>query len=168
MIGLKSRKTAVLAVFAIVLVAAVAILVYPAFAAEPEIQSKHVLAKARGFAFQRIDNETIKQYPANLTLTFELGKRKNTTIPVLHVTGSLDVKGATYTIEDGTGMINTQRHVTVIRCTGVDQSGNRITLDVASRYFWWGGNLYTFRAKALLSTTDKPMLLLLRGAAKVY
>jgi len=50
---------------------------------------------------------------------------------------------------------------------GIDGQGNNMTLKVGVRYFWLGGQLYTFRGKAILQTTEKPMLLLFRGMVKI-
>ncbi len=169
MIAIKSRKWATtFAVVATTLAISIGLLVYPTFAEETVAQSKYVLVKAKGWTFQRIDNETSKQYPANVTLTLELGEKNGSTIPVLHIDGSVNVKDVIYTIEEGTGTINTRRHVTWIRCTGIDAEGKRVTFNMAARYFWWGGNLYAFRSIAVLKTDDRPMLLLMRGVAKVY
>jgi hypothetical protein len=170
MMEIKSRKK-VIAAFAVIAISAVltaSMLVYPAFAEETEVQNKHIAVKAKGFAFKRIDNETIKQYPVELTLTLELGERNGTRIPVLGVNGTVDVNGTVYTIESGKGVILTGRHVALIQCEGVDANGNEVTLGIRAVYFWWGGKLYAFRAKALLSTADGRMLLLMRGVAKVY
>lgn len=169
MIAIKSRKWATtFAVVAATLAVSMGLLVYPTFAEEPLAQSKCVLVNAKGWAFQRIDNETIKQYPVNLTLTLELGEKNDSMIPVLQVNGSVNIKGVIYTIEEGTGAINTQRHVAWVRCTGIDAEVNRIIFNMALRYFWWGGNLYAFRSIAVLKTGDRSMLLRMRGVAKIY
>jgi hypothetical protein len=169
MMKVKSKKTlAALSVVAVATVLAVSMLIVPALAGEADLQNKHVGIKAKGFAFKRIDNETIKQYPIELELTAELGERNSMRIPVLSANGTVDVNGTFYTIESGAGMVFTGRHIALIRCTGVDADGNEVVLGIGAVYFWWGGNMYAVRAKALLKTADGPMLLLLRGAAKVY
>ena len=170
MIKVKSRKKAI-AAFAFVVVAlviTVSLLVHPTSAAGAEIDSKRVFVKAKGVAFERIDNVTIKQSNVELTLTLELGKRRGIFIPLPNMNGSISVNGTVYTINGGKGFIQTRRHVALIRCVGVDSSGDEVILGIHSAYFWWGGNLYAFRAKALLRTAENPMLLLLRGVGKVY
>jgi hypothetical protein len=170
MLGIKSRKKVILAFAVAAMMAAVAtsMVAYPAFAAtEPEIQSKHIAVKAKGWAFQRVDSETIKQHNVMLELTLELGGRKGQIVAIASASGSVDVNGTIYTIQSGKGLIITGRHVVVARFIGVDAQGHEISLWIQTVYFWWGGELFAFRAKAVLRTTENPMLLLLRGAAKV-
>lgn len=171
----KSRKKAI-SVFAVIAIATAvmaSMLVYPTYADEQELQSKNVLARAKGVALQRIDNTTIKISPVSLNLTLTLGENKGDSIPVLRVNGSLNVNGTVYTIEYGDGVIRTgsrfgRVHIAFIRAVGFDAEGNQITLKIQAPYFWWGGNLYAFRAKATIQTADSSMLLLLRGVAKTY
>jgi hypothetical protein len=146
-------------------------MISPATAAdstETETQDKHLYIKAKGVAFRRVDNETIRQCDVELALTLELGERNGTRIKVLNANGTVAINGTSYIIESGEGVILTRWHVAYVRCKGVDASGNEIALGVRVVYFWWGGNLYAFRAKALLKTEENPWLLLLRGVAKVY
>lgn len=170
MLGMKSRKKAMLAFAVVAIMAAMAasIVAYPAFAAtEQEIQTKDIAVKAKGWAFQKADSETIKQYNVTLESTLELGERKGHIVVIANASGSVDVNGTIYTIETGKGLIFTKSRMVVARFVGVDAQGNEITLGVQAVYFWWGGKLYAFRARAVLRTTENPMLLLLRGAAKV-
>jgi len=132
----------------------------------------NVTAQSKGWAFQRIDNETIKQYALALNLTMELGPEKGSLIPIVNVTGSVAVHStsfnAVYTIESGKGIIETDKHVALISAQGVDAQNNTVTLKAQVDYFWWGGRTYAFRGKAVLYTSQNPMLLLLRyGIAKV-
>lgn len=167
---IKSHKKAIMTIAVIAMVAAIAMsmVIVPAFAAETEIQDKHLYIEAKGVAFRRVDNETIRRSDVELALTLELGKRNGTRIKVLNANGTVVVNGTSYTIESGEGVILTRWHVAYVRCRGVDASGNETAFGVRVVYFWWGGNLYAFRAKALLKTEENPWLLLLRGATKVY
>lgn len=168
MIKIKSRKKAILA-FAVIVIAVVvttSVLAYPTFAEGSVPQRKHVYARARGVAIQKIDNETIKT-PVNFTLTLVLGEKRGNFTTVLNVKGAIDVNGTIYTIEYGDGIIQTQRHVAFIRCVGFDAEDDQVTLRLGATYFWWGGKLYAFRGRALLRAVDTRMLLLLRGIAKV-
>jgi hypothetical protein len=83
------------------------------------------------------------------------------------VTGSVKVNEAVYTIQSGTAVLGTKRHILYVHCEGVDEEGNKITLKFGAVYFWWGGRAYALRSKALLQTADNPMLLLQRGIAKI-
>jgi hypothetical protein len=132
----------------------------------------NVTAQSRGWAFQRIDNETIKQYAVELNLAIELGPRKSSLIPIVNITGSVSVHStsfnAVYTIESGKGVIETNKHVALISAKGVDAQNNAITLKSEIDYFWWGGKIFAFTGKAILHPNGNPMLLLLRcGIAKV-
>jgi hypothetical protein len=85
----------------------------------------------------------------------------------VNVTGSVKVNGAAYTMQSGTAVLGTKRSILYINCEGVDGQGNKITLKFSAVYFWWGGKAYALRSKALLQTSDKPMLLLQRGIARI-
>jgi hypothetical protein len=126
-----------------------------------------VVLTAQGYAFERIDEQTLKQYKAEMNLTIQVNPKTETTTRNVDVTGYVKVNEAIYTIESGTAVLGTKRHVLFIRCEGVDENGNAISLKVGATYFWWGGKAYALRSKALLQTTDKPMLLLERGIARI-
>jgi len=136
------------------------------------IKANNITATSKGWAFQRIDNETIKQYAVTLNVTLELGSKKNCKISIINVTGSVTVSSTTfnevYQINSGKGLIETSKGAALIKAQGVDAQNNTVTLKAEVDYLWWGGNVYAFRGKAILSTTENPMLLLLRyGVAKV-
>jgi archaellum component FlaG (FlaF/FlaG flagellin family) len=132
----------------------------------------NITATARGWAFQRVDNETIKQYAVEMNLTLQLGSKKGNTISIVNVTGSVSVNSTTYNavfqIESGKGVIETNKNIVLVSAEGVND-GTTVTLKAEATYFWWGGKAFAFRGRALLQqTSEKPMLLLLRyGLAKV-
>jgi len=119
-----------------------------------------------GYAFQRIDEETLKQLKAETYLVVRIG-RKEDGAPCVNVIGSVKVNGAVYTIQSGTAALETKRRILHINCEGVNRQGNKITLKFSAVYFWWGGKAYALRSKALLQTADKQMLLLQRGIARI-
>ena len=193
MVNAASRKKAILASGIIaVAIALVALVAYPAFVGsaqaeyvyalneenwaiteetsvtvDPSVATVHtVTIDVKGYAFQRIDEETLKQFKAETHLTVTIGPKEDDT-PRVDVTGSVKVNEAVYTIQSGTAVLGTKRHILYIRCEGVDEEGNKITLKFGAVYFWWGGKAYALRSKALLQTADKPMLLLQRGIAKI-
>lgn len=125
-----------------------------------------VAVNLNGYAFERIDEETLKQLKAETQLTVTIGPKEDGTRSV-GVTGSVKINDAVYTIESGTAVLKTERHVLSIRCDGVGEEGNKITLKLGAVYFWWGGKTYALRSKALLVTSEKAMLLLQRGIAKI-
>jgi len=135
--------------------------------ADPSVATIHtVTIDAKGYAFQRVDEETLKQFKAETQLTVTIGPKDDDTSRV-DVTGSVKVNAAVYTIKSGTAVLGAKRHVLYIRCEGVDEEGNKITLKFGAIYFWWGGKAYALRSKALLQMADNPMLLLQRGIAKI-
>lgn len=130
-----------------------------------------IVATSKGWVFQRIDNETIKQYSLVLNLTLELGQSKNNRASIINVTGTLSIKSTTFNmvhqIESGKGIMIKARHAALIRAKGVDAQNNNVTLTAEADYFWWGGKTFAFRGKAILTSDRNPMLLLLRyGLAK--
>lgn len=159
---------AIFAIVAVVAVVAASFVVYPSFATveDAEVQSKHVTVKARGWAFQRIDEETIKQGPVEFELDIELRWRKGPIVGIPNVSGSVNVSGTIYSVESGKGLLHLRKHVALIRCNCSDEEGNEVTLGIYMAYFWWGGNAYALRIKALMKT-ENPMLLMMRGVAKV-
>jgi hypothetical protein len=193
MANMTSRKKAFLASSIVAIVTAVvALVVYPAYTVSAQadyvyalkednwaiaeettvtsdqpIASVHTLTiYAKGYAFQRIDEETWKQFKSETNLTIAIGPREDDT-PRVNVTGTVKVNDKVYLIESGTAVLGTKRRVLFIRCEGVDEYGNKITLKLGAVYFWWGGKAYALRSKALLQTPEKPMLLLQRGIARI-
>ena len=122
---------------------------------------------AKGYAFLRLDEETIKQYNAetNLLIQFEPATEANERN--VDVTGFVKVNEITYTIESGKVIIRTDKNLLFIRCQGLDEDGDQFNLRMRIRYFWWGGKLYAIRSIALLQTVESPMLLLQRGIARI-
>jgi hypothetical protein len=120
----------------------------------------------KGYAFQRIDEETLKQLKSETHLTMTI-ERKEDGPPYVNVTGYVKVNKAVYAIQSGTAVLGTKRHILYIRCEGVDEQGNKITLKFGAVYFWWGGKTYALRSIVLLQTADKPMLLLQRGITRM-
>jgi hypothetical protein len=136
--------------------------------ADPSVANiRRVTINAKGYAFERVDEETLKQFEAETQLIATIEPKEEGATTNVDVTGIVKVNDAVYTIQSGTAVLGTKRHVLFIRCEGVDEEGNKITLKLGAVYFWWGGKTYALRSKALLQTSEKPMLLLQRGIAKI-
>ncbi len=136
-------------------------------AADPSVTNFHTITiDLKGYAFERVDQETLKQFEAETRLTITSGPKEEGSIPNVDVTGTVKVNDAIYTIQNGTAALRTERRILYIGCEGVDQEGNKITLKIGAVYFWWGGRTFALRSKALL-TSERPMLLLQRGIAKI-
>ena len=123
--------------------------------------------EAKGYAFMRIDEETIKQYECATSIVVQVQPATETEARTIDVTGSVVVNDVTYTITDGKVFLRRDKRSMFMSCTGTDESENHIALKLGARYFWWGGTAYALRSKALLQTQDKLMLLLQRGIARI-
>jgi hypothetical protein len=190
----KTQKRAILAIGVVsVAVVLVALMAYPIGAANAQADFQYALnqenwvvaedfeedfdvtlssgftvkIEAKGYAFMRIDEETIKQYECATSIVVQVQPATETEKRTIDVTGSVVVNDVTYTIAGGKVFLRRDKRSMFMSCTGTDESGNQIDLKFGARYFWWGGKAYALRSKALLQTQDKPMLLLQRGIARI-
>lgn len=122
---------------------------------------------AKGYAFARVDQETLKQYNSTTNIVIQVQPATERIEREIDITGTVKVNDATYTVSDGKVFIGKEKKLIFVNCTGTDENGNQITLKLAANYFWWGGHAYALRSKAVLQTDDQPMLLLQRGIAKI-
>jgi len=190
----KTHKRAVLAIGIVsVAVVLIAVTAYPAYAVGAEADYLYALNQenwalpedsannpdatlangftvridAKGYAFLRIDEETLKQYSSTTSLVIKVQPATETTDRKIDVTGFVQVDDATYTITSGRVFLGKERKLVFLNCTGMDESGNQITLKFGARYFWWGGKAFALRSKAVLQTAEEKMLLLQRGIARI-
>ena len=126
-----------------------------------------VTIDAKGYAFQRVDEETIKQYNTTTHLVIQIRPATESANRSIDIMGSVKIKDSTYTITGGKVFLRKEKKRIFLKCNGTDESGNQITLKFGAEYFWWGGKAYALRSIALLQTADKPMLLLQRGIARI-
>jgi hypothetical protein len=186
------QKKTILALGAIsVVIAMIAMIAYPAYAAGadyryalnqenwavPEEQILNldatyanvhtVTVDAKGHAFLRIDEQTIKQYDAVMFLVIQVQPATESTERNVDVTGSVKVNDVTYTIESGKAVLRTEKNLLFVKCQGIDENGNQISLKLGVRYFWQGEKTYALRSIAILQTANSPMLLLQRGSAEI-
>ncbi len=189
-----TKTKALFAVAAIsITVSLIAVMAYPAFAAgsqsdylyaldqenwsipeeytsESEVIFSNVRAvtiEAKGYAFLRIDEETLKQYGVTTSLIIQIQPAIDSTEMNVDVTGSVTVNGQTYNIQSGRAILKTEKRLVFIIGQGVDQDGTPVTLKLGARYFWWGGRAYALRSAALLQISTNNMLLLQRGIAQI-
>lgn len=188
----KIQKRTIFAVGAIlVAVALIAMVAYPAYAAgadyryalnqenwavaeeqTPNLDATFanvhtVTIDAEGHAFLRIDEQTIKQYNAVTSLVIQVQPATESTERNVDVTGSVKVNDVTYTIESGKAVLRTEKNLLFVKCQGIDESVNQISLKIGFRYFWQGEKTYALRSIAVLQTANSPMLLLQRGSAGI-
>lgn len=77
-----------------------------------------------GQAFIAVDDETLKHYKVNATLTATITKQFWWTLFVEDVAGSVNINGVEYTITQGKGI--SRWIFPVLECSGVDASGNAL------------------------------------------
>jgi hypothetical protein len=126
-----------------------------------------VTIDAWGYAFQRIDDETIKQLNCTTHLMVVVTPATEESERAVDVTGSVTIGDSVYTITDGKAFLGREKKLLYVNCTGTDDAGNEISLKFGGHYFWWGGKAFALRTKALMQIEDGPMLLLQRGIAKI-
>jgi hypothetical protein len=119
---------------------------------------------AKGNIYQTIDSNTIKYYPASLTLTLQptstTGKAK-----LFDVTsGTLIANGITYTFTTGNGGVLTGRHAVLLQAQGTDPNGQSVTLKFAGQYSYsWTNGHVVFKIGAKLQTPNTNYTLLMQA-----
>jgi hypothetical protein len=76
------------------------------------------------------------------------------------------VNGISYTIAAGKGGVLTGKHAILLQAQGTNADGQTVTIKLAGRYFWMGGNLYILRLGAKLQVDDTNYSLLMRVAIR--
>jgi hypothetical protein len=64
---------------------------------------------AKGYAFARIDQETLKQYSCITSIVIQVQPATETTEREVDITGTVKVNDATYTVSDGKVFIGKER-----------------------------------------------------------
>jgi hypothetical protein len=189
----KIQKRLIFVIGAIsVAVALIAMMAYPAYAAgadyryalnqenwavaeeqTPNLDATYanvhtVTVDVKGHAFLRIDEQTIKQYDTVTSLLIQVQPATESTERKVDVTGSIKVNDVTYTIESGKAVLRTEKNLLFVKCQGIDENGNQISLKLGARYFLQGEKTYTLRSIAILQTANSAMLLLQRGSAEIH
>jgi hypothetical protein len=119
---------------------------------------------AQGNQYQKIDNSTIKYYPASFSLNIQHTVTNGTVRRFDVVGGTLTLNGVTYTITSGNGGVLTGRHIILLQAQGATADGQTVTLKLAARYIWAGGQTFNVRIEAKVQIgTDTPYVLLLKS-----
>jgi len=141
MVTLKKRTKVVLA--AIAAIAIVMVIAVPMVSAQTDannVASNIKTLTAQGNIYQKIDSDTIKYYPATLTLTLQ-PTSANAVVKKFDVTGgTLVANGVTYTFSGGNGGVLTLRHAVLLQAQGTSTDGQPVTLKLAGLYSWFGGS----------------------------
>ena len=131
----KKTKIAIVAVVAIAVVLAVSIPYAAAQTAANNAACNIKTLHAKGYIYQKIGDNTLSYYKANLTLT---AQPTDTSSPhkLFDVTGGtlVTANGATYTFSSGNGAVLTGRHSVLLQAQGTDADGQTVTLKLAGQY----------------------------------
>ena len=155
----KKSKILIAALVVIAMTLVVAVPLVGAANADPISNTKTF--NAQGYAYQTIDNQTVKS-PANFTLTLQQTSINGTVKKFAVTDGTVIVNGVTYEVTDGNGGVLTRRHLILLQAQGTNPDGHAVTFKLAARYSWAGGNLYVIRTGAKLQTDNGNHTLLMR------
>jgi hypothetical protein len=156
----RKNKIVIISLVVVASLVAVALPIASAQAADTTI-SKIKALKAQGNIYQRIDSNTIKYYPASLTLTLQPDST-NGLVKKFDITGgTLMANGISFTFTNGNGEVLTGRHVILLKVQGTNPDGQAITLKLAGQYSWLSGN--TLKIEAKLQTDDANYTLLMHA-----
>ena len=157
-----SRKNKII-ISTIILISAILAIALPLASAQATSNavSNVKTLKAQGNVYQTIDSNTIKYYPASLTLALQ-PTSTNGPVKKFDVTGgTLNANGITYTFTNGNGAILKGRHVILMQAQGTSPGGQTVTLKLVGKYSWLGGT--TLRIGAKLQTQDATYTLQMRA-----
>ncbi|MGB9718090.1 MAG: hypothetical protein ACPL4E_06570 [Thermoproteota archaeon] len=137
---------------------------------EPQDQSPirgktTVSINAKGLAVWRTDEGTEKT-DLVLSLTLNLGEKRENFIPIEAVEGSVAIGGTTYSVAEARGVVLCRRNIIVLKL-GCDEGSASMVLHIRIRYFWMGGGLYALRGSGVSSFEDGRTIILFRGAARL-
>ncbi len=121
--------------------------------------------RAVGIAAEN-DSGVITKMPANFTLVLEPIKANRTVIIFQVDSGSVNVKGTTYTITGGKGAVVFNKNVLLMQAQGTGPDGQPVTLKLEGRYFWMWGHLYVIRILGSLQLDNAKLLVLMRAGIR--
>jgi hypothetical protein len=160
----RKNKIAIMAIAAISIVLVITVPdVYAQTTANTAVSNVRTL-NAKGNIYQTIDSNTIKYYPASLTLTLQPTSTSGR-VKLFDVTsGTLTANGVTYTFTTGKGGLLTGRHAVLLQANGTDPNGQTVTLKFAGQYSYsWAESKVIFKIGAKLQTTDANYTLLMQA-----
>jgi hypothetical protein len=161
----KRNKILIAAVFTISIVLAIAVPLTSAQVAADNAATNIKTFNAKGNIYQTIDSNTIKHYPASLTLTVQPTTVKVATRLFDVSGGTLVANGIIYTFTNGNGGVLSRRHDIVLQAQGTDQNGQAVTLKLSGQYSYsWAVGHVVLKIGAKLQTdSDNYALLMTAG-----
>ena len=160
----RKNKIAIMTIVALAIVLVIAIPnVYAQTTTNTAVSNIRTL-NAKGNIYQTIDSNTIKYYPANLTLTFQPTSTSGK-VKLFDVTsGTLIANGVSYTFTSGNGGVFTGKHAVLLQAQGTDPNGQAVTLKFAGQYSYsWTEGRIVFKIGAKLQTTETNNTLLMQA-----
>jgi hypothetical protein len=130
-------------------------------AATPDVNSIKTW-NAKGYMLQKIDNETLKYYPASFSLTIQPTTTNGSAKLFDIVGGTVTLNGVVYTVSSGNGGVLPGRHAILLKATGTSADGQTLDLKLAARYVWQWGNNFNVNIIAKATVGDTPYELLMR------
>jgi hypothetical protein len=156
----RENKIAITTIIVIATVLSIALPLASAQATNNAVSSIKTL-KAQGNIYQTIDSNTIKYYPASLTLTLQPTSTNGPVKKFDVAGGTLVANGVSYTFTNGNGGVLIGRHIVLLQAQGTSPDGQAVTLKLAGQYPWFGGSALGIGAK--LQTEDANYTLLMRA-----
>jgi hypothetical protein len=130
-------------------------------AATPDVNSIRTW-NAKGYMLQKIDNETLKYYPASFSLQVT-PTTTNGSAKLFDVTGgTVTLNGVVYTVTSGNGGVLPRQHAILLKATATNADGQTLDLKLAARYVWQWGNNFNVNIAAKATVADTPYELLMR------
>ena len=160
----KRNKIIIAAIAALAIVLAISVPYVGAQAVANNAASNIRTLTAHGNIYQTIDSNTIKYYPATLTLTVQ-PDGNNGTVRRFDVTGgTLVANGVTYTFTGGNGGVLPRLHDVLLQAQGTDAAGQAVTLKLEGQYSYsWTAGHVALKIGAKLQTGDANYTLLMQA-----
>lgn len=161
----RKSKIAFATIVAIAVVMMIAVPLASAQVTEANAASNLKTITAHGNIYQVIDNETIKYYPADLTLTLQPTSTNGTIKRFSVVEGTLTANGVSYAFTNGNGAVLPHRHIVLLQAQGTTPEGQTVTLRLGGLYAHsWAEGQPVLRIGARLLTDDANYTLRLKAA----
>jgi len=122
--------------------------------------------RARGIAIEKSEEEKTRM-PARIGLLIKLGIRNDSKIPLKVLRGRVKIGENIYNITGGRGALLLGRHLALMRCVGVDASGESVVFKFAVRYVRIAEGLYLVRMAGVLEAEESRIFMLFKGHAKI-
>lgn len=155
----KKSKVAIAAIISLAIVMAIIIPVASAQTTANNVVSNIKTLKAQGNIYQTIDGNTIKYYPATLTLTIQPTSTNGYVKKFDVVSGTLVANGVSYTFTGGNGGVLPIKHAVLLKAQGTGPDGQAVTLKLVGQYNWLRANTLTIGAKLITNNGNYTLLM---------